>query len=185
MSKLKLELVMLIRLFVYHLVVLFRNRARHVVYNYELENDIFNYYLLLNELKAIHGDVKMLPKGKYYLEYEIIPKWKYLIYKWLVWIYLDDRCTLDTFYISDLSNAKHDIKHICSDVEVGSSSAMGDVRAQHNCRNFRLEWSVVSDYKRLNYYYMKSFTTEKSPDTKFVGTVIYKHKKTDVYTKKI
>jgi len=183
MDKLKLELVMLIRFFIYPFIVLFRDRARHVVYNFELEQGIFNYNLLRTKLNVVQKHEEV-PNGKNYLKYEEIPIWKYLAYKWLVWIYLDDSCDLDTFYINDLSNLKYDIHYICNDVEIGSSWIMGDARQLHSCRNFRLEWLVVCNYKRLNYYYIKSFVNKKTINSKFIGTVMYKDKRVDVYAKK-
>ena len=189
MNRIKIEIIMMIRILLYPVIVNFRNRARHIVYNYDLENEIFNYKLLESNIDVVKNVVEV-PTGVNHLKYEEIPRWKYLCYKWLVWIYLDDSCTMDTYYVTDLSNVnkiypKYKIKHKYQDIEIGTSWSMGDARSKHNSRNRILEWLVVRDYTKMNYYYIKTYSKNRTENSIFINTVMYKGKRVDVFKRSI
>jgi len=69
----------------YWVIVPYRQRAREVVYEYATNNNVYIKHMNIN--KKVH-----LPKLKYSILYEL----RYLYYKWVIWIWLDDNVDSDT-----------------------------------------------------------------------------------------
>jgi hypothetical protein len=104
--------------------------------------------------------------GRYtgYVFYEYIPKYKYLWYKYMVWIVLDDEANADTYNAPTISDAIDDESladgYLSCDI-VGSAFELGDKRAECSNTDIIREMKHIVDYTQLNLYYMLFYTNNR------------------------
>ena len=84
----------------YFIIYPFRGTARDIVYNYVLKNNIFlkdllrykPYYDQDSNAWVLNKDNKITG----YVYYKDVSYWKYFIFKWGVWVWINDRAKYDT-----------------------------------------------------------------------------------------
>jgi len=151
-----IEIGMLVRIMVYWMIKVHRAHARHIVYNYMLQNNVFNYYLKKYNLKITEKN------NDGYVEYEEVSYLDYLLYKYLVWIWLDDTAECDTYHevmLSDiLSDRKLVNKYADSNI-IGPSYNIGDLRISEPMECLKLEFKNIIEYENFNLTHEIFYTT--------------------------
>ena len=139
---------------VFYLLLPLRHKARHIVYNYVLQNNIYLPRLLEKDYKYSQGlyTPKNISHKAYrikndgYVKYEKISKTRY--YLWLfVWIWFDDDSNYDTH---DGTESEETF-----DKPFGNTWDLGNLRAEYpivdGMKTFK--WILRNSYYNANYMF--------------------------------
>ena len=146
------EIAMLVRIMVYWKVKVHRAHARHMVYNYMLQYNKFNYYLAKSGIQLSFNNAD-IENHKGYVVAKNVSYIDYLLYKYLVWIWLDDSAECDTYHeviLSDILSDKELVKKYANHTICGMSYELGDRRAYDPIEYFPLEVKNIIEYKNFN-----------------------------------
>lgn len=159
--------------FIYLPIILpFRNKARVVVYNYFITNNI-NF--------MFHGKKLELKDGIYYLDHRYFIKhsvtvnYIYYLYFNLVWIWLDDE-TVDNINLEKIILNKYlkNIfkKDIDSILKVNINKAFKNPNYDFEVNNYLLLFYISMFYNNNNYYNYKYYSKVK---TKLHNNLVFKN----------
>ena len=148
---------------IFYLLLPLRHKARHIVYNYVLQNNIYLPRLLEKDYKYSQGlyTPKNISHKTYrlkndgYVKYEKISKSRY--YLWLfIWIWFDDDSNYDTH---DGTESEETF-----DKPFGNTWDLGDLRAEYpivdGMKTFK--WILRNSFYNFNYMFEEIRENDKN-----------------------